>query len=258
MENDILQQLANLGVSKTEISIEELAKLQKGKMSEMLNFTVPYSEPVKDFLDKENVNYTIENDKIKFSGKVKAETINEAEDTEKNRRILDDAKIEYETVPNKARVSWIASSAFAIGVTAINPMIGIIVATRTTLRLIAQKRSINNSFNMANPDLKKLKNGEIVIGTDKFGRNVLRQLDKDTNTIMSVKVDTIKIPNTIFNTDLTHKQKKILKAGGTIKIDDENGNSHKVRLDLTNDSGLASMKKKNGREIEREKIGFKL
>lgn len=258
MENEILQKLVDLGVNKTEISMEELTKLQNGKMSEKLNFTIPYSDVVKDFLDKENVKYKIEDDKIKFAAKAKAETINEAEDTVKNRKILDDAKISYETVPEKERLRWIGKSAIALGVTAINPMIGIIVATRNTIKLIAEKRNIENSFKMTNPDFEKLKKGEIVVSTDQFGRNILRQLDKDTNTIMSVKVDTIKIPDTIFNTDLTDKQKKILKAGGTIKVDDENGISHKIRLDLTNDSGLVSMKKKNGREIERERIGFKL
>lgn len=258
MENEILQKLANLGVDKTEISMADLAKLKQGKTSDMLNFSVSYSDAVKDFLESENIKYTIDNDRIKFAGKVKLETINEADDTEKNRKILDDANILYEKVPDKERLRWIGRSAIALGITAINPMIGIIVATRSTIRLIAEKRNIENSFKMANPDFEKLKKGEIVVSTDQNGRNVLRQLDKDTNTIMSVRVDTIKIPDTIFQTELTDRQKKILKAGGTIKIADENGDTQKIRLDLVNDTGLASMRKRNNQEIKREKIGFKI
>ena len=259
MENKILDELAKLGVDKTEISTADLNKLMQGKVSDLLNFSVPDNSAVRDFLDKENVQYTTENGKVKFSAKVKQETINEVEDTEKNRQILDEAKISYESVPGKQRLRWVASNAMILGVGVINPMIGAIALTYNTYRLIAKKINIENSYNLSNPDMSSLKKGEIVMSTDSFGRNVLRQLDKDTNTIMSARVDSIRIPDTIFGNDLTDRQKKTLKAGGTIKIKDEKGDVQKIRLDLVNETGLASLKRRNNRsEVEKQHFGFKM
>lgn len=258
MDNELLEKLVNMGVDKTEISTDDLNKVMQGKLSGMLNFTVPNNQAVKDFLDKEKIDYTVENDKIKFSARIKSETVYEAEDTKSNRKILDDAHISYQPVPKKSRVRWVGSNAAILAIGVINPIVGIIAFTYNTLRLIAKKRRINNSFQLANPELERLQSGEIVMGTDRFGRNVLRQLDKETNTIMSVQTDSIKIPDKIFQTELTDKQKQILQTGGTLKIKDENGNTKKIRIDLLNESGLASMRKRGNETVEKERIGFKL
>lgn len=259
MDNKILDELSKLGIDKTEISTADLNNLMKGKLSQMLNFSVPDSNAVRDFLDKENIQYTVENGKVKFSGKIKQETMYEADDTQKNRQILDEAKISYETVPDKQKLRWIGSNALILGMGAINPMIGTIALAFNTYRLIAKKINIENSYHLSNPDIDRLKKGEIVMSTDSFGRNVVRQLDKDTNTIVSAKVDSIKIPDTIFGNELTDRQKKILKVGGSIKINDENGNPQKIRIDLVNETGLASLKKRNNRsEVEKQHIGFKM
>lgn len=259
MENEILDKLSTLGIDKTEVSTADLHKLMQGKISGMLNFSVPNSEKVRDFLDKENVQYSVENDKIKFSGKVKPETINEADDNEKNRKILDEANVSYQAVPEKQRLRWVGSNAAILAIGAINPIVGIIAFTYNTLRLIAKKRNIENSYNLSNPDLDRLKQGKLVMGTDNFGRSVLRQLDKDTNIIMSIKVDNIKIPDKIYDTELTQRQKSALKTGQTITVKDELGNDRKIRLDLVNGTGLVQLKQFGKKiEVEKERIGFKL
>ena len=259
MENEILDKLAGMGVDKTEIKLSDLHNLLQGKLSDMMNFTVPDNKAVRDFLDKAKVDYSIENDKIKFSGKVKSETVYEADDNERNRNILNENKISYETIPEKNRLRWVASNAAILAIYAINPIIGIVAFSYNTLRLIAKKIQIENTYNLANPELQRLKKGEIIQSSDRFGNAVIRQLDKDTNTIMSVRTDSIQIPHKIYDTNLSERQKQLLRNGMAIEIKDDRGKKINVRLDLVNGTGLTTIGgiHKN-KAIEKENIGFKL
>lgn len=258
-EKEIIDKLAEMGVDKTEIYVSDLQKLMQGKMSEMLNFSIPDKQAVRDFLDKEKVDYTIENDKIKFSGKVKYETVYEAEDNEKNRSLLNENKISYEAIPEKNRLRWVASNAAMLAIFAINPIIGIVAFSYNTLRLIAKKREIDNTYNLAHPDLQSLKKGEIIQSSDRYGNTIIRQLDKDTNTIMSVRADSIKIPHKIFDTELSERQKQLLRNGMAVEIKDENGKKVKVRLDLVNGTGLSKVSAfRMNKAVVPEHIKFKL
>lgn len=257
MEKELLDKLADLGVDKAEISTDDLRKMMQGKTSDMLNFTVPDNKTIRDFLDKENVDYTVKDGKIMFSGKVRQETVYEAENNEKNRKILDDAKINYETVPEKNRLRWFASNAAIFAIGAINPIIGAIAFTYNTLHLIAKKRQIDNAFDLAHPEMHNLKKGEIIQGTDRQGNAVIRQLDKETNTIMTARVDSIKVPDKIFETNLSDKQKQMLRNGLAITVKNEKGKDIKVKIDLTNETGLTKIGAGN-KMVKSENIGFKM
>ena len=58
-------QLEQLGINKGDIRPEDIDKMLQGKMSDLIEFRVNDSQRVREFLDKQNVDYRIENDKIK-------------------------------------------------------------------------------------------------------------------------------------------------------------------------------------------------
>lgn len=243
-------QLEQLGINKGDIRPEDIDKMLQGKMSDLIEFRVNDSQRVREFLDKQNVDYRIENDKIKFSGRIKPETYYEAEDTKENRAILENAKIKYDTIPGKGKIRWVRSTLATIALGLENPVVGIVAITVNTIQLIAQKRALENSYKLNHPEMEALKKGDIIQHTDKDGINYLRQVDPKTNTIISVRIDSINIPDKILNTELSQQQKTQLKNGMHINVTDLNGNKRFIKLDILNDDSGLKFVNKHGQELK--------
>lgn len=242
-------QLEQLGINKNNILPEDFDKMMQGKMSGLIEFTIKDTQQSRDFLDKKNIEYRVEDNNIKFSGRIKPETYYMADDTKENRSILDNAKIQYDIIPEKGKIKWFKSTMAAVAIGLQNPIVGIVAITVNTIQIIAQKRALENSYKLRNPEIDALKRGEIIQHSDKDGIRYLRQLDPKTNTIISARVDSIEIPEKILDTKLTQYQKEQLKIGHHIKVQDYEGKDRYVKIDLLNDSSALKLVNKHGQDL---------
>lgn len=222
------------GLDKSQLSREDLNNLNAadGSRTRLIQFSIEDNKNNRDLLDKEKIKYVAEDGNLKFDGKASAIKYVEADNNEENKKKLRQNDIDFSETGNKIKVEGVNARKLAIAaITLIYPVAGI------ALMVIPQREEIKNDMSLSKADMKALKAGELISKKNAKGENTLMQLDKDTNSLVSVKAKDVSIPNKINGVQLTPIQKEQLKSGNEIKLHIA-GQDRAVRLDLNSANGL--------------------
>lgn len=236
--------LESLGINKKDLKASDTEALLAGNKTELMKFSVEDTKERRTVLDKEKVEYTSENGKLNFEGKVQLQKYMTVDNTEENKNILKGAKIDFEELQgNKLKLDSNAMRKVAIGLAVlVSPV------TALALVLVPKRTEIKNDLGLTEKDIKDLKKGEAVGHTNAKGERLLVQLDKDTNNLVSVRSNDISIPNKIAGQEITPIQKEQLKNGQEIQVKDSTGQTVFAKIDLNEKTGL-SLKDENGQKI---------
>lgn len=110
-----------------------------------------------------------------------------------------------------------------------------------SLNVHPYRKEIDNKFKLDNPQLDKLKQGEIIEINSKAKNGEMKvhlvQLDKSINELVSVVKDKLKLPEKINDIKLSPEQKEQIASGKEVTI--KGGNKElKVQLNLNDPSGI--------------------
>jgi len=236
--------LESLGINKKDLKASDTEALLAGKKSDLMQFSVEDTKERRTVLDKEKVDYSAQNGKLNFEGKVQLQKYMTVDNTEENKGILKGAKIDWEELQgNKLKLDSNAMRKVAIGIAVlVSPV------TALALVLVPKRTEIKNDLGLSEKDIKALKQGEAVGHTNAKNERVLVQLDKDTNNLVSVRSNDISIPNKIAGQEITPIQREQLKNGQEIQVKDRTGQTVFAKIDLNDKTGL-SLKDENGQKI---------
>lgn len=236
--------LESLGINKKDLKASDTEALLAGNKTDLMKFSVEDTKERRAVLDKEKVEYTSENGKLNFEGKVQLQKYMTVDNTEENKNILKGAKIDFEELQgNKLKLDSNAMRKVAIGLAVlVSPV------TALALVLVPKRTEVKNDLGLTDKDIKDLKKGEAVGHTNAKGERLLVQLDKDTNNLVSVRSNDISIPNKIAGQEITPIQKELLKSGKEIQVKDSTGQTVFAKIDLNEKTGL-SLKDENGQKI---------
>jgi len=112
-----------------------------------------------------------------------------------------------------------------------------------------------NSIEATPEQWEKMLKGEAILKDSKAFNGAMEphihQLDKDTNEILSARVNAIQIPNSIQGTVITPSQKEELKKGGPVEVESKTKTEVVVvRVDLNEAKGYKITAGELGREQE--------
>jgi hypothetical protein len=237
--------LESLGINRSNLKASDTDALLSGHKTDLMKFSVEDTPERRLVLEREKAMYLVDgNGKLNFEGKIQLQKYMIVDDIGEHKNILKNANIEFEELKgNKLKFDASAMQKFAIGAAVlISPV------TALALMLVLKKREITNSLGLKDSDIRALKQGEVVRKINAKKENVLVQLDKDTNNLVSVRSKDISIPNKVAGQDLTAMQKEMLKNGQEIKITDRRKQSVFAKINLNEKSGL-SLKDETGRKI---------
>lgn len=227
--------LKKIGIDPFSLSKETKEKIERGEKTGPFNFAIDDTAENRKRVNEEKVDYKVEDGKIKFEGKIKAEQYSTVDNTEDIKVKLKNNDIEYKEEGNKLKLDKINTQKLLIlGVTLVYPVAGI------ALMVIPKRNEIKNDFSFSKDEINALNENKIVVKDNLKGEKTLYQRDADTNEIVSVKAKDISIPNKINGVDLTPMQKELLLNGKDIVItNNELQQSATVRLDLNATNGLS-------------------
>jgi hypothetical protein len=95
--------------------------------------------------------------------------------------------------------------------------------------IVPVRQSIKNDYNLTTDEQTKLYTGKL-INKNMDGQRYILQLDRETNEVLRARTAHIKLP---FDIDARDRER--LLTGKSIKVQDETGRQHNIRLDLLND-----------------------
>lgn len=226
-----------IGVNPENIKPEDIKNLENGMKTGMMNFSIEDNPTNRQFLDKEKVDYKIENGKLNFEGKATLLKYTTAENTQENKDILkkNDIHFREEEGGKRLKIEGVNARKLAIAaITVVYPIAGIAIL------LVPKRNEIKNDFSFSKNEINALKKDAVISKTNSKGEKVLYQRDKETNEVVSVKAKDIRVPNKIGGVQLSPIQYEELKNGKEITITNEELNkSAKVRLDLNSKNGLS-------------------
>ena len=235
-----------IGVKPEDIKPEDLQNIKNGIKTGMMNFSIEDTPEHRKFLDKENVDYQVENGKLNFEGKATVLKYVTADNTPENKNILKKNDIDFreEEGGKRLKIEGVNARKLAIAaITVVYPVAGI------AIMLVPKRKEIKNDFSLSKDEIKALQSNAIVAKTNPKGEKVLFQRDKDTNEIVSVKVKDLNIPKKIGGIEMTPLQYEAFKNGHEITlVNEELNKAAKVRLDLNSKNGI-SIKDANGIDI---------
>ena len=238
MTNNVVfpyEEFKYLGVDFSQLSNENLRLLTDGQPTEVLPLEVKYSEGMEKYCKDNDIEYHIEDDTIKFSGRVQLQKYIEVDNTPENKELLQINNInDYTERDNKLNISGDLAKVAQLTMVMMNPVIAF------ALFLIARRNKIATDNKMlTTEEINHLKEGGIV-----SKNKMIYQVDKQTNNIVSVSTNSVALPKNIAGQELTPMQKEQLLQGGTIQVKDLN-----ISLDLYERGGLKAVNQK-GEQIE--------
>lgn len=267
MENNNIpyDKLKQFGIEPENISAKDYFKLLHNQATEVIPFSLEYTKEREELLKKEKIAYSVEteNDKqfLRFSGRIQMEPTYTAENTPQNIDLLKRANVQYETSPENEKVLKMKDS-LALMAAILNPEIGAILAIYYAMKIIPKRLEVKNEMGLSRDEMKELQSGKMI--QHRNGDNVvLMQLDKDTNSITSVKQNSINIPDTLLGQELSQVEKARLLTGNKVTLD----NGVTLEIDLLKKGGLKytnsqgkelsykeALEHKNTRETREESI----
>lgn len=245
-----VDKLKQIGIDTDKLSEKDIRNLKSGNMTELVNFSIPDTPQNRQLLDDEKVKYSVGKDgSLDFAGKVSAIKYVEAENNNENKSKLKKHEIDFKEDGNKIKVEGVNARKLAIAaITLVYPVAGI------ALMVVPQRNEIKNDSKLSKNEISRLESGELISRNNSKGENILMQLDKDTNSLVSVKAKDLNVPNKINGTLLSPIQQEKLKNGEEIKIESKRG-AINVKLDLNSPNGL-HIKEAQERVIKMdEKVG---
>lgn len=238
MENNNIpyDKLKQFGIDPENISAKDYFKLLHNQATEVIPFSLEYTKEREELLKKEKIAYSVESDNgkqyLRFSGRVQMEPTYTAENTPQNIDLLKRANIQYETSPENEKVLKIKDS-LAVMAAILNPEIGAILAIYYAMKIIPKRLEVKNEMGLSRDEMKDLQNGKMI--QHRNGDNVvLMQLDRDTNSITSVKQNSINIPDMLLGQELSQVEKARLLTGNKVTLD----NGVTLEIDLLKKGGL--------------------
>lgn len=238
MENNNIpyDKLKQFGIEPENISAKDYFKLLHNQATEVIPFSLEYTKEREELLKKEKIAYSVEteNDKqfLRFSGRIQMEPTYTAENTPQNIDLLKRANVQYETSPENEKVLKMKDS-LALMAAILNPEIGAILAIYYAMKIIPKRLEVKNEMGLSRDEMKELQSGKMI--QHRNGDNVvLMQLDKDTNSITSVKQNSINIPDTLLGQELSQVEKARLLTGNKVTLD----NGVTLEIDLLKKGGL--------------------
>ena len=267
MENNNIpyDKLKQFGIEPENLSAKDYFKLLHNQATEVIPFSLEYTKDREELLKKEKIAYSVEteNDKqyLRFSGRIQMEPTYTAENTPQNIDLLKRANVQYETSPENEKVLKMKDS-LALMAAILNPEIGAILAIYYAMKIIPKRLEVKNEMGLSRDEMKELQSGKMI--QHRNGDNVvLMQLDKDTNSITSVKQNSINIPDTLLGQELSQVEKARLLTGNKVTLD----NGVTLEIDLLKKGGLKytnsqgkelsykeALEHKNTRETREESI----
>lgn len=242
--------LEALGVDKNTLE-KDYIKLLTGQKTEMMPFSIPYTKEKEDLLKRENIEYSYkgnekENGLLKFDGKIKIDPAFMVENTQDNVNLLKKANIEFDKMPDTKALKL--KDTLALTALLINPGMGLVLGVYYVAKVIPQRRGVKNELGLTKEQISDLKKGDSV--KHKIGNNTyIMQLDKETNSIVSVKKDQLNIPDRMFGQELSQRDKAKLASGFSFQLD----NGISVQLDLNKRNGV-KYTNSNGHEISYKEV----
>ena len=238
MENNNIpyDKLKQFGIEPENLSAKDYFKLLHNQATEVIPFSLEYTKDREELLKKEKIAYSVEteNDKrfLRFSGRIQMEPTYTAENTPQNIDLLKRANVQYETSPENEKVLKMKDS-LALMAAILNPEIGAILAIYYAMKIIPKRLEVKNEMGLSRDEMKELQSGKMI--QHRNGDNVvLMQLDKDTNSITSVKQNSINIPDTLLGQELSQVEKARLLTGNKVTLD----NGVTLEIDLLKKGGL--------------------
>ncbi len=238
MENNNIpyDKLKQFGIEPENLSAKDYFKLLHNQATEVIPFSLEYTKDREELLKKEKIAYSVEteNDKrfLRFSGRIQMEPTYTAENTPQNIDLLKRANVQYETSPENEKVLKMKDS-LALMAAILNPEIGAILAIYYAMKIIPKRLEVKNEMGLSRDEMKELQSGKMI--QHRNGDNVvLMQLDKDTNSITSVKQNSINIPDTLLGQELSQVEKARLLTGNKVTLD----NGVTLEIDLMKKGGL--------------------
>lgn len=226
-----------IGVEPENIIPEDIQNIKNGMKTGKMNFSIEDTPEHRKFLDKESVDYQVDNGKLNFEGKATILKYITADNTPENKAILKKNNIEFkeEESGKRLKIDGVNARKLAIAaITIVYPVAGI------AIMLVPKRKEIKNDFSLSKDEIRALKSDAIVAKTNPKGEKVLFQRDKDTNEVVSVKVKDLNIPKKIGGIEMTPLQYEAFKNGHEITlVNEELNKAAKVRLDLNSKNGIS-------------------
>ncbi|MDL2297324.1 DUF3945 domain-containing protein, partial [Bacteroidales bacterium OttesenSCG-928-E04] len=239
-----------LGLGQKDFSPEDAYALLNGQKTSVLKFSIDDSPEKRKILEKEKVDFKVEDGKLHFEGRIQLQKYMTVDKTEENKNILRNANIDFEEFQgNKLKLSHDSLRKLAIGATVlISPV------TAVALMLIPKRTEIKNDMSLNQNQINDLKSGEVIGRYNEKNERILMQLDKNTNNIVTVKTKDIFVPDKLIEQHLTPLQKEQLKNGREIQLKTEDGKTVFAKLDLNEKSGFI-LKNEKGQKLNIDAYG---
>lgn len=234
------EDLKYFGIDLNELDTVIKEQLATGKVTDVITMKVPYSFEMETYLNKKEVPFRLQNNEIQFEGRIQLKPEVKIENSPENIELLkinniNDFKIEDDKISFQiADIQHIST----LLLTTLNPLV-----TLALFLIFKQLRPKLEDKNLTEEEITKLEKGELI--KHNFGNGeALLQVDKATNSLVSVPMNAMIVPQKVLNVDLSPMQKEKLRNAEMIKIGDIS-----LRLDLTKPNGLQAIDEQ-GKEVE--------
>ncbi len=244
MENEELyEQLKQFNVSKEVADKLNLTITNFDENNNRLEFVVKNIPEIKEQLDKQGIIYKESEGKLIVSGKIRKENGYELPDTKENRALLSQNDIDFfEKQGNSQNKLFINGKKAAL-------LMGMsfVIAPVPSILLFAVLNKTGVLNRILDPEItkeqkQKLEEGHAVLVT-KGKEKLVYQKDTDTNQLMKINVNDIRIPDKVNGIELSPIQKERLKNLETLKSTDRLGNDILYRINLNEKSGIGTFYK---------------
>ena len=247
-EQDIpYKQLEVLGLDPKTLNKDDLTKLLNNQKTDVLPFSIEYTQDREAFLKKENIEYKVKDvagvKKLEFEGRLVVEANYYAENTPQNIDLLKKANIQYEQAPENEKLLKLKDALLVLAVLD-NPLIGAAISIYYLAKVIPKRLEVKNEMGLSRNEIKQLQHGETIQHKNDKNEIILMQLDKATNSISSVKQTQINPPDEILGQKLTPQDKIKILMGETVQLN----NGIQIQLNLLRSSGI-EYKDAKGKEI---------
>lgn len=260
-KSQMYKELESLGINKETADKLGLENIEIAETEGCpIQFSLEDNETTQSILKNENIDFTEDNGKLNIKGKILAKEGFLVQDTEKNRKILDDNELTYIENANDGRSLFVPLQIKKIGfflLLVASGSVGGIIPT-LVLQVLLNKTGLLNKLLDQNiigrNQMKALNKGYTIMATMRdHGKNVEQYLfrDKTTGELCRINTRDVAIPNQINGVILSPVQRERYQKGEVIDLELKNGTDISVRIDMNEQTGYRTYYKelKNDKEL---------
>ena len=227
-------ELKYFGIDIKNLDNTTRQQLEKGQVTELIHMKVPYSFEMETYLNKKDIAYKIQSNEILFDGRIQLKPEIKIDNTKENKELLKINNIR-DFKSDKKKLTLTMSDIQHVNsllLTTLNPIVSLALFI-----IFKQLQPKLEGKDLSKEEINKLKNGDVI--KHNFGKgDIVLQVDPKTNSLVSIPINALNIPQQVLNIDLTPIQKEQLRNAQSIELTTEKGKKVFITLDLTKSTGL--------------------